>query len=167
MIVPCQKKRSCILFLINARFIYPGLNNVARYQAIAIFIIKPIAQTAKRALARTRIAKSKMRGKTAIKRAHASLKARKRTSAASFAKPSRCPTLTDIHKKRRSKERRLLFWWRRGESNSGPYYVLAQALQAYFAIEFRKMSVREPTSSFLARSFFSKAIQTTCFEAVP
>ena len=108
MIVPCQKKRSCILFLINARFIYPGLNNVARYQAIAIFIIKPIAQTAKRALARTRIAESKMRGKTAIKRAHASLKARKRTSEASFAKPSRCPTLTDIHKKRRSKERRLL-----------------------------------------------------------
>ena len=49
-----------------------------------------------------------MRGKTAIKRAHASLKARKRTSEASFAKPSRCPTLTDIHKKRRSKERRLL-----------------------------------------------------------
>ncbi|WP_418862797.1 hypothetical protein [Slackia isoflavoniconvertens] len=47
----------------------PGLNNVARYQAIAIFIIKPIAQTAKRALARTRIAESKMRGKTAIKRA--------------------------------------------------------------------------------------------------
>ena len=49
-----------------------------------------------------------MRGKTAIKRAHASLKARKRTSEASFAKPSRRPTLTDIHKKRRSKERRLL-----------------------------------------------------------
>ena len=49
-----------------------------------------------------------MRGKTAIKRAHASLKARKRTSEASFAKPSRRPTLTDVHKKRRSKERRLL-----------------------------------------------------------
>lgn len=49
-----------------------------------------------------------MRGKTAIKRAHVSLKARKRTSEASFAKPSRRPTLTDIHKKRRSKERRLL-----------------------------------------------------------
>ena len=49
-----------------------------------------------------------MRGKMAIKRAHASLKARKRTSKASFAKPLRCSTLTDIHKKRRSKERRLL-----------------------------------------------------------
>lgn len=29
-------------------------------------------------------------------------------------------------------------WWRRGESNSGPYYTLPEALQAYPLIAFRE-----------------------------
>ncbi len=30
----------------------------------------------------------------------------------------------------------ILLWWRRGESNSGPYYILPEALQAYPLIAF-------------------------------
>ena len=60
-----------------------------------------------------------------------------------------------------------MLWWRRGESNSGPYYILAEALQAYFAFGFKAVSVRELTLPTRIGSIFTKAIPITCFDAVP
>ena len=60
-----------------------------------------------------------------------------------------------------------MLWWRRGESNSGPYYILAEALQAYFAFRFKAVSVRELTLPTRIGSILAKAIPITCFGAVP
>ena len=58
-------------------------------------------------------------------------------------------------------------WWRRGESNSGPYYIIPQALQAYSVVRFWNPAVNGQTLRFLAGSIFIEAIPATCFDAVP
>ena len=42
----------------------------------------------------------------------------------------------------KSKKNGFGIWWRRGESNSGPYWIFGQALQAYSAIKVKGGAVR-------------------------
>ena len=80
----------------------------------------------------------------------------------------RPPTYTQAQTRScKRRVRRFLFWWRRGESNSGPYYIIPQALQAYPIIGIRNPSVNGQTLGFLVGSIFIEAIPSTCFDAVP
>ena len=53
-------------------------------------------------------------------------------------------------------------WWRRGESNSGPYYILPEALQAYSVVGFKAAAVHGQTLTARIGSVLAGAIPITC-----